>query len=1476
MPSIAAAVLKPGSLASIPRQTTTDPSVQLLASFLVLLALVPLLSLLVGRPYDAKPDKWSASRSSRLRNPKQEAPSASARARFPAPISAVHHFLGRRAWTPSIVANAVGDPAIRPFSLAEAATLSIPSRDSLLFPSAVPHTSLAAAQRTPPHNDVLAGHSPTLHSRVFDRVQKDFAALSKPNSPTPPNPNHQPDNCVPVLHAAVRALCSHKNPDVFRSNLSCSAGKPKAPSSHVGKHHVIYLLYSSTASYVGYTSNASQRCQEHMSHILHRAARFDPDLPLPPPKIADPLLKDKYIQFALSPDSVRFVVLMELVPPCITPALSQAFIACGLASNPKSFNNWKSPTATRKLLESHVPPLHLTGTNVKDSPELRHLNSVISTSMKRAAAPLENFMITQLKTHAKVIYASTFISTKRKSTDPHGGTNDAASKSWGTTATSRGKRSRKRTLDKNRKIYNAPNLNWPTDPLLPHASLIFATFFPTVNIGSSSPKYTAFKETRFIPNPLGGAPIQISPPLDTYLLSLSITTLRKLKAALSWSTPNSYPPAPAPADPLRMAAPPPVAHASPISAAQIAPSNNAVLQLSTSCQYAIAAKTTGPPRAPPDYECNLTIDFVNPLQALLSPDDYHEAMTQACQALLLPMPPCARKPNIRKRAILQNAQRFIFNYNSLGSRTTPLPFLNGAPNLSCACHLYNDPSFKVNGHIATWNPAFLLSNPANKHPQIPSLVRKLLQGTKHRPPQKLTRQEEKRLLMKDLHRYSLSLIYAIDWTEEDWGDNYDAWLDQTADAILAKMDAKAVAQHPPQAQAAQDTLTAQESRLMTEVVHANFIASQLEKAANDSFFTCKTLYHQKVMEELGKPQYVPLGTMPPPPTTPGAPPPPPAQTNYLLPQPTPQNPCALPKAFLARIKSHIQKYPQLALYQRGTGKRSAARAQAYAHADNPPVDFKEPNPAPKPPDAPAFRLNGKPSHKRLPAAPGETENDRVWRKVLKFRPITAAGGKILAPIDKLVLAIELLLNPFRDALHERAYTAPDMPPPPRAPFSQAERASLKRHSSGRWILKNTAAATRLIDQFNNARKSTPYKHRVPPQVETWDFTSMYTNLPVNELIDMHLDELKEIKELLTQSNQGPNIEIKYDPDQNEWATNFTNAPPQNKKGKNGATPPLVISLATYHTELFTFILRNACLQYGGVMFQQVDGIPMGIACAVELAQNACARYELIFVRAAIAGRCWDLLAKIMSTGRYIDDIISLDGKWMEHCKSRNRPYTPVDDPNPIAGIYPPSLTLNLESSLYPKNNAVPSLDEVIFLDVSLVWDLILRCLAYSTHDKRSLPKYDFSRLLRFPLSSTCLWDTCFYGIVKSEMSRFATTCSSLDRFVVPAGNLIFELYCKGYDAAKLYKALSQFLKAKAPLFPSSFSYPIPTLNWMTTTAISYRVSFLWDNGMPTYNIRNRRLNLPEPSTLPLTPPPPYFPGSLPSQQQVLPWAPFAP
>ena len=158
--------------------------------------------------------------------------------------------------------------------------------------------------------------------------------------------------------------------------------------------------------------------------------------------------------------------------------------------------------------------------------------------------------------------------------------------------------------------------------------------------------------------------------------------------------------------------------------------------------------------------------------------------------------------------------------------------------------------------------------------------------------------------MKDLHRCSLSLVYATDWTKEDGGDDHDAWLGQTTDAILAKMDAKAVAQNPPPAQHAKDTPTAQESRPMTEVVHANSSPPNHDEQPTTVFSLAKPPCRQKVMGELGKtPTRPPWRHAPPSNQTRRRP----TQPNCLPPQPTPPDPCALPEAFPARVNSHVQK-----------------------------------------------------------------------------------------------------------------------------------------------------------------------------------------------------------------------------------------------------------------------------------------------------------------------------------------------------------------------------------------------------------------------------------------------------------------------------------------------------------------------------------------------------------------------------------------
>ena len=95
--------------------------------------------------------------------------------------------------------------------------------------------------------------------------------------------------------------------------------------------------------------------------------------------------------------------------------------------------------------------------------------------------------------------------------------------------------------------------------------------------------------------------------------------------------------------------------------------------------------------------------------------------------------------------------------------------------------------------------------------------------------------------------------------------------------------------------------------------------------------------------------------------------------------------------------------------------------------------------------------------------------------------------------------------------------------------------------------------------------------------------------------------------------------------------------------------------------------------------------------------------------------------------------------------------------------------------------------------------------------------------------------------------------------------------------------MRSFLKAKSPLYHPLPHHTKPPLNlsaphlvWITTAAIQHRVSSLWNAGMPTFDIRNRQLNLPEPTTRPLVPPAPYYPTTFPQEQQTLYWKDAAP
>ena len=86
------------------------------------------------------------------------------------------------------------------------------------------------------------------------------------------------------------------------SNFTCprATPKPRPPTSEntMSSTSCAAPLPPTLATPVMRPNAAKNTCPG----TFHRAARFSPDLPLPPPKVADPFPKDKHARFALSPD----------------------------------------------------------------------------------------------------------------------------------------------------------------------------------------------------------------------------------------------------------------------------------------------------------------------------------------------------------------------------------------------------------------------------------------------------------------------------------------------------------------------------------------------------------------------------------------------------------------------------------------------------------------------------------------------------------------------------------------------------------------------------------------------------------------------------------------------------------------------------------------------------------------------------------------------------------------------------------------------------------------------------------------------------------------------------------------------------------------------------------------------------------------------------------------------------------------------
>ena len=96
-------------------------------------------------------------------------------------------------------------------------------------------------------------------------------------------------------------------------------------------------------------------------------------------------------------------------------------------------------------------------------------------------------------------------------------------------------------------------------------------------------------------------------------------------------------------------------------------------------------------------------------------------------------------------------------------------------------------------------------------------------------------------------------------------------------------------------------------------------------------------------------------------------------------------------------------------------------------------------------------------------------------------------------------------------------------------------------------------------------------------------------------------------------------------------------------------------------EAFTFLMENIYVQFDGIVYQQIVGIPMGTNCAPLIADLFLYCYERDFMSDLQKSKRFGLIDMFNDTSRYLDDIFTID--------------KPEFEKN-IPDIYPAELQLN--------------------------------------------------------------------------------------------------------------------------------------------------------------------------------------------------------
>jgi hypothetical protein len=317
---------------------------------------------------------------------------------------------------------------------------------------------------------------------------------------------------------------------------------------------------------------------------------------------------------------------------------------------------------------------------------------------------------------------------------------------------------------------------------------------------------------------------------------------------------------------------------------------------------------------------------------------------------------------------------------------------------------------------------------------------------------------------------------------------------------------------------------------------------------------------------------------------------------------------------------------------------------------------------------------------------------------------------------------------------------------------------------GSWIISDSTAVPTLVQRCRKSWKA-------GGRIATYDFSTMYTTLP-------HADMKSRLRALIVrlfarrlESSRARFLLVRKD-----GSCAWLNCQRTVMKGE------MILSVENL-PEMIDALIDSMFVQFGETIYQQTVGVPMGTNCAGFLANLYCFTYELEFMERLISQGHFEVALSFQRCQRYIDDLLCLDVEKFEEFMYQTEGNT--------FGIYPAKFL-----SLSPEKNSCSC---VPYMDIALRFSRS-RGLYTAIYDKRLESKYADIHVIRYPDCSSILASLAKYGIVTSQLHRFAKRCTRVSDFTYNVALVIYRMKLKGYRETICWQYVRKYFRQHLNLY----------------------------------------------------------------------------